>query len=313
MFNSKMIGANSSGGGLVPLAIGDYVSDGIVIYVDPLINTTGIIISLNDFGTYALSYNNPYYSQDTPRGIWDATAATDQIISEFSGSASFAAGRARSYLDGTWDFANRSMYGLFRSNLTLIQNAISAAGGTPLTNDRHNCSDIYLQYSGNGYINPLDGNSSLHNYSNTGIIRPMKYLGDGRITEMGTLQYGHFIGASNGGSSTITIYAFDGTDWIQMATNSANSSQSYGWKDFVFGGIPKNVPLRINASYGYYYYQAPYGVRVYKTYGGNTLSDVVLSNEGSDVFQDVGTNYEAYEYSQGNFGGYSAVMYCTLT
>lgn len=306
--NNRLI--NTGGGGLVPLAIGDYVGDGIVIYVDPIINTTGIAISLNDFGTYALSYNNPYYSQDTPRGIWDATAATDQIISEFSGSTSFAAGRARSYLNGTWDFANRSMYGLYHSNKTIINNAITAAGGTPPTDVKHNCSDIYLQYSGNGYYYPLSGTSSLHNYGNTGVIRPMKYLGDGSITIFKTLRHDMMNNDYVGGRTRLQVaYDNEGT-W----TTISDSGDVYGgYPSYTERGlgIPINTPLRFNALIGYGS-GSQSGVRIYKTKDGYSLSDVTISSEGTHTLVEY-TDYYQFQTAAPSGTWYNAVMYATYS
>lgn len=306
--NNRLI--NTGGGSLVPLAIGDYVDDGIVIYVDPIINTTGIAISLVDFGTRALAYSGTGFSTDTPRGIWDATAATDQIISEFSGSTSFAAGRARSYLDGTWDLANRSMYGKYYANRTVVDSAITAAGGTLPTGVKHNCSDVYLQYDSNGYYYPTSGSSSIHNYTNTGVIRPMKYLGDGSITIFKTLRHDMMNNDYVSGRTRLQVaYDNEGT-W----TTISDSGDIYGgYPSYTQRGlgIPINTPLRFNALIGYGN-NSQAGVRIYKTKDGYSLSDVTISSEGTHTLVEY-TDYYQFQTAALSGTWLNAVLYATYS
>jgi len=307
-----MIGTNSSGGGLVPLAIGDYVSDGIVIYVDPIINTTGIIIALNDYGSYPLAFNNDYFSQDTPRGIWDATAATNQIISEFSGSTNHAAGRVRSYLDGTWDFANRSMYGLFHSNKTIIQNAISAAGGTQLTDVKHNCSDIYLQYTrANGYYYPLSGSGSLHSYGTAGTLRPMKYLGDGNITQFISLRFDHYLNSYSGGRTRLQVYWDNDGTWT-LISDSGDIYGAYPSYTERSLGLPQGqTTLKFVARVGLGQWDQA-GIRIYKNKGAFNLSNVNLTSEGTNTYSE-STDYYQFQ-TQAEPGVWKdAVMYATYS
>ena len=161
------------------IAIGDTIEEGIVIYTDPSWSTGGYVISVNQIMNGPVAYNTNYFSTDTPRGTKDAALATNQIISEFSGSTSFPAGACRAYKDGLWDFPNRSMLNQVKNNVTTINNAIVAAGGVAIPSVNHNGSDIYLQYSAWGYTNPLTGSGSVH--TGGAPIRATKYVGTWEI------------------------------------------------------------------------------------------------------------------------------------
>jgi hypothetical protein len=161
------------------LVIGDNVEEGIVMYTEFTWGTGGYVISIDEILNAPVAYNVGYFSANTPGGIKDAALATDQIISEFSGSTSFPAGACRAYKDGKWDFGSRSVLNQFKNNVTLINNAIVAAGGTAVPSATHNGSDIYLQYSAWGYTNPHTGSGSLH--TGAGRIRATKYVGTWEI------------------------------------------------------------------------------------------------------------------------------------
>ena len=161
------------------IAIGDLIEEGVLIYKDPTWETGGYVISVTQILNAPVAYSTSYFSTDTPRGIKDAALATNQIISEFSGSTSFPAGACRAYKDGLWDFPNRGMLNQVSNNVTTINNAILAAGGTATLNQIHNGSDIYLQYSAWGYTTPTTGSGSLH--TGAGRIRATKYVGTWEI------------------------------------------------------------------------------------------------------------------------------------
>lgn len=161
------------------IAIGATIEEGVVIYKDPTWETGGFVISVTEIMNGPVAYNTNYFSTDTPRGIKDAALATNQIISEFSGSTSFPAGACRAYKDGLWDFPNRSMLNQVSNNVTTINNAIVAAGGVAITHSIHNGSDIYKQYSAWGYTYPTTGSGSVH--TGGGRIRATKYVGTWEI------------------------------------------------------------------------------------------------------------------------------------
>ena len=162
------------------LVIGDTIEEGIVMYKEFTWGTGGYTISVDQILSSAqVAYNTSYFSTDTPRGIKDGALATDQIISEFSGSTSFPAGACRAYKDGKWDFPSRSQLEQFSDNHTIINNAIVAAGGSAVPADNHNTSSIWLQYSGWGFTNPITGNGSITTAAYR--IRATKYIGTWEI------------------------------------------------------------------------------------------------------------------------------------
>ena len=162
------------------LNIGQLVEEGIVMYTDPTWSTGGYTISVDQILGYTpVAYNMSYFT-DTPKGVKDGALATDQIISQFSGSTSFPAGACRAYKDGKWDFPTRDQLNQFKYNTTTINNAIVAAGGSSVPADNHNTSSIWLAYGGGwGYTNPITGNGSI---TTTGYrIRATKYVGTWEI------------------------------------------------------------------------------------------------------------------------------------